>query len=1645
MVGATLAVAIVTAAFLGVRSFLHIASLGAPTINWDAGGKPISTNHSVGSGGPDQTSTAIDSGDNTIMAWRDRAPQGIYAQKVDHDGNAQWTPTDPSSHGLEVTATNSFNPQVITDGTDTFIAYLTLEFPSFLVFPVVQKLDANGVKQWGPEGIQLSTDGTGCCSVHKIITDGSGGIISVWSDARSGNYALYGQRVDSAGAIQWTANGVTVLAEPGQDLHWMDIDADGTGGAFVASVRIPFSPPPIAVEYYVQHLNGAGSAQYGTAGVLAQNALSDPGALPYIIADDTGGFLLAFDNAAVGPAGCNGAGGTPAQGFDLYAQRYDSTGAPQWPNPGAPSPVAISTALGDQRFSQDEINAHSIVPDGSGGLIAVFTDCRANTGFSIYAQRINGSGNTLWTADGVHIADIPPFTIGFPTQTSYDAIEDGEGGAVVAYATDTNQNGSLNADMMVDHLDSVTGAPDWGPIVLANAARSQFRGHIARSGSEYSVSWIDDRNDPGPFTDYTDIYAQHLSVPAPPPPPPDIPDPVWTAAGELLASGDTTTPHEEATGLNGRSQIVQDQDGNFVVFYVDVTTHKIRGQKFMPDGTILWPTGSPVPEGKIVREIGSQSVTHVAAATDGSNGFHLVMDINQDGGPTGATTPFWIEVNSDGVVVNENYLAFGNPCAVGNAAVYFSDGFTNVIVPDGTGGVFIAWIAENSGATNICAQHVDIFGNFLFDTFHGTFISSGSVRQGPELVADTFGGVYLAYSEDTSPTTTQLRTAHLDSGGTVTCNGSEPGGGGPLMAQDHPPLVVYDGGGGAYIVWEDDRVVGGSGSRNIFASRIDSVCVNSWGSPVNIANDTFTLNPLRLNAATPSPTGLYVSFTVEGPTDSVHVVNVNESDGSMAWPSGMDGEEVATGNTSNSFLVPTVGGDVMVVYDDTTGGDTETHVQRLSNADGSNQFPAAGNTLISGIDATLANTIRDGTNGAFFSLNSPQNNGDVYAGYVDATGSLVAGWNSTGNQVASLSLIVQSQELPRTVIDSNDNSFVVWWDRRNFPTSGVDLYAQKYDAAGVAQWSDPGVIVSDLPGNDLLYTDIFTDGTNLYVGWLNLTGGDNRVFVQKLGPDGSEQWASGGILLSNVGGVNLYIVTDDAGGLYATWAISPAVLVQHVAFNGVIAPGFPANGADVSAPGYGFAPSIIADGSGGVYVTWGVFQSGNTDIFLQHLNTSGVESLPSGGLAVTSNPSYQDIPIMVLDGYGGVIIAFQDSGSGDNDVYAQRVDADGNILWAPDGVPVVATAGWQNLITNFPYRIMIADGEGGAVISWFDQRSCADIYAQRIGDDGTPVWDLNGVRVTTTFCGTDGSRSVTDDGEGNMVIGWTENQDIFVTQLDRLTGAKQFGESLTATDDPAAQQNPSIARGPGPIGPSYTVVWDDRRNDPATNTLDVFGQHFLTAAQLTVIKTVVNDNSGMATPDSFGFRIDGGPTFASGVTQMTTAGSHTLSEDPVDGYTASVWGGDCVADGSITFAGAEEKTCTITNDDNVSGHSPVGGSVPGGGPVCGNAICEPGEDFNICPTDCATLGMGLIVPGKPVITRLSPTEVRITVATAGNSENTFYAIQDAVSGNYVQGNGELAPIRNFRTFAQWGRTNGAVIKLAPNTQYRFRVIAKVGL
>jgi len=191
------------------------------------------------------------------------------------------------------------------------------------------------------------------------------------------------------------------------------------------------------------------------------------------------------------------------------------------------------------------------------------------------------------------------------------------------------------------------------------------------------------------------------------------------------------------------------------------------------------------------------------------------------------------------------------------------------------------------------------------------------------------------------------------------------------------------------------------------------------------------------------------------------------------------------------------------------------------------------------------------------------------------------------------------------------------------------------------------------------------------------------------------------------------------------------------------------------------------------------------------------------------------------DGSGGAIITWQDLRGGStiafSDIYAQRISADGNVLWALNGVAVCIATGTQAT------PLIISDGNGGAIIMWNDGRGGGgfQIYAQRINSAGVTQWTTDGVLIKTSP-GIQNNPAITSDGSGGAIITW----DTFVANFRyniyaiRVTSEGTLAWSTTVCNDPLEQQFPQICNdGSG----GAIIIWSDAR--PGINNNDLYAQH----------------------------------------------------------------------------------------------------------------------------------------------------------------------------------------------------------------------------
>ena len=155
-------------------------------------------------------------------------------------------------------------------------------------------------------------------------------------------------------------------------------------------------------------------------------------------------------------------------------------------------------------------------------------------------------------------------------------------------------------------------------------------------------------------------------------------------------------------------------------------------------------------------------------------------------------------------------------------------------------------------------------------------------------------------------------------------------------------------------------------------------------------------------------------------------------------------------------------------------------------------------------------------------------------------------------------------------------------------------------------------------------------------------------------------------------------------------------------------------------------PAIASDGAGGAIIVWRDLPGRRQHRYLRPAGRRRrSRPVARGRHAGVHGRQYQSLPLVVPDGSGGSIVAWQDFRSNNVlEIYAQRLNASGYIQWTAQGIAVCTGK------ASLALGQIIPDGAGGAIIAWSDRRNATnDIFAQRIDAAGAVQWTANGVSV----------------------------------------------------------------------------------------------------------------------------------------------------------------------------------------------------------------------------------------------------------------------------------------------------------------------------
>ena len=384
---------------------------------------------------------------------------------------------------------------------------------------------------------------------------------------------------------------------------------------------------------------------------------------------------------------------------------------------------------------------------------------------------------------------------------------------------------------------------------------------------------------------------------------------------------------------------------------------------------------------------------------------------------------------------------------------------------------------------------------------------------------------------------------------------------------------------------------------------------------------------------------------------------------------------------------------------------------------------------------------------------------DVYAQRVDNTNTTV--WAPNG---LALSTADGNQRRLR-MIRHDTHAIVIWNDRRGI--SSWDIYAQAVDFEGKVLWEKDGIPICTNAADQTTQA-ILSDGEGgAIIVWTDERKSSefHDLYMQRINSEGTPMWERDGIPVfpSKTLHSNSVLIADGLGGFYVVWWDVVGYDAWHIMayrFNFDAKPMWDAP--RLVSPGDGMQgePRVIADGTGGIIVVWQIYEDFiNDQLYAQRISPDGNRLWQDAGIPICTADGIQKHAAIVNDGEGGIIAVWRDERDIYSDLYAQRIRADGSLVWEKDGIPICVVGGHQ----DNPFIVQTA--EKRFFVAWLDfredfgEKRIDAIYCQKIDLDGNLLWEEDGVPISiSTSKGEHGPPVVVSVDKGELCVVWSNNQ-----------------------------------------------------------------------------------------------------------------------------------------------------------------------------------------------------------------------------------------------------------------------------------------------
>jgi len=170
-------------------------------------------------------------------------------------------------------------------------------------------------------------------------------------------------------------------------------------------------------------------------------------------------------------------------------------------------------------------------------------------------------------------------------------------------------------------------------------------------------------------------------------------------------------------------------------------------------------------------------------------------------------------------------------------------------------------------------------------------------------------------------------------------------------------------------------------------------------------------------------------------------------------------------------------------------------------------------------------------------------------------------------------------------------------------------------------------------------------------------------------------------------------------------------------------------------------PKVAPTSDGGYYISWYNAASGNYDMYLQYLNADGEIMWAQNGLLISNHPqdTWQTDYSLTVDNEDHAIVVFNDIRDGDDwDIYAYRVSPEGELVWGDDGLTLSENDGFE------PFPQVTVTSSGNIVFAWQEDDV---VHLRKVNPAGEDCWDPSTITLTGDY-GLSGPRLANSNNDG---------------------------------------------------------------------------------------------------------------------------------------------------------------------------------------------------------------------------------------------------------------------------------------------------------